>query len=79
MRAFKDMFDAISSLNYCEGQKHKELGTVENLLVFILKVISTTFDLGKVLKDTMQNLFALYVNSSCSEELKTNLNLQGLM
>lgn len=50
---------------------------MENLLVFILKVISTIFDLGKILKAAEQNLFTLHVNRdvSCSEELRTNLNL----
>lgn len=35
---------------------------MENLLVFILKVFSTVFELRKILKATIQNLLALYVN-----------------
>lgn len=59
--------------------KAQKVGTMEN--VFILKVIFTIVDLSRLLKATPQNLFALIVNKeiSSSEELKTNLNLQGFM
>lgn len=60
--------------------KAQKVGTMENV-VFILKVIFTIVDLSRLLKATTQNLFALNVNReiSSSEELKTNLTLQGFM
>lgn len=49
---------------------------MENLHVFILKVVSTVFELRKILKATIQNLFALHVNrASHTQESKTNLDL----
>lgn len=83
MGVLKDILDAIffffffpKSLLRTKAQK---VGTMEN--VFILKVIFTIVDLSRLLKATPQNLFALIVNKeiSSSEELKTNLNLQGFM
>ena len=51
---------------------------MENLLVFLLKVVSTVFELRKILEATIQNLFALHVNRA-SHTLKNQKQTWILM